>query len=70
MKVILYTTHCPRCHVLERKLSEKGIEYDEVDDIDKMLSMGLDSAPMLDVDGKVMNYTEAIEWIKKYKLED
>lgn len=70
MKVTLYTTHCPKCHVLERKLSEKWIEYEEVTDIDKMLSMGFESVPILDVNEKVMNYTEAIEWIKNYKLED
>lgn len=70
MKVTLYTTHCPKCHVLERKLSEKDINYDEVTDINKMLSMGFESVPILDVNEKVMNYTEAIEWIKNYKLED
>jgi hypothetical protein len=56
--------------VLERKLSEKDINYDEITDINKMLSMEFESVPILDVNEKVMNYTEAIEWIKNYKLED
>ena len=33
MNVILYSTHCPKCCVLEKKLKQKNISYDEVNDI-------------------------------------
>ena len=32
MKVILYSTHCPRCNVLEEKLEDEDIEYTIVED--------------------------------------
>ena len=33
-KVILYTTGCPQCKVVENKLDEHGIEYETVTDED------------------------------------
>lgn len=41
-KVILYTTHCPRCKVLADKLNEKHVTYEEFTDKQKMLEMGMD----------------------------
>jgi glutaredoxin-related protein len=32
MKIILYTTHCPMCTVLEEKLQDANFEYDTVED--------------------------------------
>lgn len=66
MEVTLYSTHCPRCKVLETKLKQKGIVYTEETDVDKMLAMGLKSAPALKVDnGELMDFGKAIEWIKE-----
>lgn len=42
-----YTTHCPKCHVLELKLKQKGIDYEEFDNVEEMLAKGLTSAPYL-----------------------
>lgn len=62
-KVIFYTTSCPRCKVLEAKLKGANIEYAENNDVDLMLSKGLQAAPALEVDDKIMNFREAVEWI-------
>ncbi len=35
MSVTLYSTHCPKCDVLEKKLQNKGIKYQAVYDVDK-----------------------------------
>lgn len=48
----------------------KRIEYQEVSDIKEMQCLGFTSAPMLDVDGKIMNFIEANKWITNYKKED
>ena len=32
--VVLYTTNCPRCIVLEKKLKQKGIEFEARTDFD------------------------------------
>ena len=63
MEVVLYTTHCPRCTVLEKKLQQHNISYTSVTDVDEMLRMGLQSAPALNVDGRIMSFKEAVEWI-------
>lgn len=65
MKTILFSTHCPRCRVLEAKLKQKGIEYEEHNDVEEMLALGLKSAPGLSVHGgPPMNFTEALAWLK------
>ena len=64
MEVILFSNHCPQCRVLEAKLKQKGVEYQEVNDIDLMLEKGFKSMPMLEVDGVVINFQKALEWIK------
>jgi len=65
LKVIFYSTHCPKCTILERKLKDKNIEYDEVNDIELMISKGFMNVPVLEIDGKVMNYGESIKWINE-----
>lgn len=62
-KIIFHSSHCPRCKVLEAKLKQKGIEYEENNDIQVMLDKGLEMAPALEVDGKMMDFKEAINWI-------
>ncbi len=63
MSVILYSTNCPKCIILEKKLSAANIGYVVVDDADVMIEKGFTSAPMLDVDGKVMGFKNAVDWV-------
>lgn len=63
--VILYSTHCPRCLVLTRKLQSAGIQYDEVNDIEIMTAKGFLEAPKLEVDGVIMGFKEAVDWVKE-----
>jgi glutaredoxin len=64
--VTLYTTHCPKCIILEKKLQDKNIEYQICDDIDLMLSKGMQEAPYLEVEEKgLMNFTKAIKWVNE-----
>lgn len=60
--LILYTTGCPRCKQLEKKLKEKGVEYTKVTDTNKMIEMGLFEVPMLEVNGKRLDYQMALHW--------
>ena len=41
MKITLYTTHCPRCMVLEKKLNAKNIDYVENTNVDLMIDKGI-----------------------------
>lgn len=65
MRVILYTTHCPKCKVLEAKLKQRAIDFEIIDDEKVMIDKGFMSAPMLEVDEKVMDFSAAINWIKE-----
>ena len=63
MKVVFYSTHCPRCKGLEMKLKAKGVEYEECNDVNEMLRLGLSAAPALSVDGKLMGFAESMKWV-------
>lgn len=63
MKVILYSTDCPKCKVLEKKLDEKNIEYETIKDTKLMIKRGFVEAPKLDVDGELMDFSEALRWV-------
>ena len=67
--ITLYTTHCPKCRVIEKKLSQKNIEYKEISDQEVMIKLGFKSAPVLEVDGKYMNFGDANRWLMNYEGE-
>lgn len=69
MTVKLYTTHCPRCKVIEKKLTQKEIEYTEITDQEEMIKLGFKSAPVLEVDDKILNFGDANRWIMNYIKE-
>ena len=62
MEIILYSTHCPKCKVLEKKLQMADITYTVFDDITKMIQMGFKSAPYLKVNETVYPFKEACKW--------
>lgn len=61
----MYSTHCPKCKVLAMKLAQKNIEFEEIDDLDEMRSIGLKSAPALRIDGQILDFNAAIAWVKE-----
>ena len=66
MNIVVYSTHCPQCKVLEKKLQMAGIEFTICDDMEKMNKMGMKSAPGLQVEGgSVMNFKDAMTWVKE-----
>jgi glutaredoxin len=64
-KVILYEHGCPRCKILKMKLDQKNIEYSTVNDIAVMQAKGFTEAPKLEVDGVIMGFKEAVDWVKE-----
>lgn len=64
-EIILWSTHCPRCKVLELKLKQKNIEFKENTSVEEMTAKGFKEAPKLEVDGVVMDFKTAVEWIKE-----
>lgn len=62
--VILYSTGCPKCQVLKKKLDAAGISYTVITDVDEMLALGIKSAPMLEADGNLMDFPSANAWFQ------
>ena len=61
----LYEHGCPNCLRLKQRLDEKNIKYEDITDKNIMISLGFDTAPKLEVNGVVMNFKEAIDWVKE-----
>lgn len=64
-KIILYSTNCPKCNVLEKKLQSKNINFKICNDVDLMLSKGIQQAPYLEVDDELMDFTKAVKWVNE-----
>lgn len=63
--ITLYTTHCPRCKVLKAKLDSENIDYEVVEGEEAIREKGFVTTPLLEVDGKVMEFSEAIKWANR-----
>ena len=63
MNVVMYSTGCPKCKILKKKLDEKKVVYEEETDVEKMKSKGINRVPVLEVDGKLFSYSEAVKLI-------
>lgn len=68
-KVILYTIGCVKCTQLEKRLDQRNIKYDICTDINVMKSLGIQSAPYLQVDGKLLNFNEAWKWASAQEVK-
>lgn len=63
MEVTLYSTNCPKCIMLEKKMNMKGISYSINSDVDLMEEKGFTEIPILEVDGKILKFKEAVDWV-------
>ena len=61
----LFSTNCPKCKVLEMKMKQKNIEYEVTTDVQEMLALGIKSAPMLQVEGELLQFADAVKWVNE-----
>lgn len=66
MKPILYSTHCPKCNTLKKKMEMSGIDFEISTDQEAMKALGISSAPALVVDGEVFDFVKAVDWVRNY----
>lgn len=52
--------------VLKHKLEEKGIAYTENNTVDEMLSLGIVQVPVLSVDGELLDFQTANQWVNQH----
>ena len=67
--IVLYSNHCPRCEILLTKLQNSGVEFTVQDNIDVLTEKGFDFMPVLEVDGKCLNFIEANAYINSLRKE-
>ena len=66
--MILFSTNCPQCKVLEKKLEQKGIKFEITNDIQELLDLGIKRAPILKIDADTyLNFSEAIKFINEWE---
>lgn len=66
MNIIVYTTGCPRCKILEKTLVAAGIDYIAVSDVEEIVRKGFDTVPQMVVEGRdTMDFKAAMNWIKE-----
>jgi glutaredoxin len=66
MKVTLYGAHgCPMCSALASMLKRKNIEFEKVEDIDYIISLGLNSIPVIEFEnGDRLDFPGALKFLK------
>ena len=69
-KIIFYTTNCPRCQVLKKKMDSLGIEYELNDDIEEMMLWGVQTVPMLRIEKQLLDFSQAVKWLKEYEKNE
>lgn len=64
--VVLHTTYCRQCILLEKLLDKEEIDYQEKEcNADELTEKGFLSAPVLQVGEKFLTYDEAVRWVYK-----
>lgn len=64
MEITLFSTGCPKCKVLKKKLDDAGIDYETKTDPDEMIKLGFKTAPMLGVGEDYYDFSKAIAWLR------
>lgn len=63
--IVLYSIGCPKCKVLEDKLNRNKIDYQIITNKDEMIRIGITEVPVLNVNGELLGFSEANNWINK-----
>ena len=66
-KTVLYTTGCPKCRILAKKLDSAGVSYETNTDVDEMQALGMMEAPALMTGDRLLSFSEACKWADSQK---
>lgn len=62
-KIIMYSTGCPKCKVLEAKLNKTEASYTICTDTKIMTEKGINHLPALEYNGKIYGFSDAVKLI-------
>ena len=63
----LYTTHSPKCSVLEKKLIAKGLSFTTCDNTEQMQQLNIDAVPVLAVNDRLLSFQDAVNYINNVR---
>ena len=61
---------CIRCNLVKQMLNKHGVPFDEVTDEIIIEQKEYEQLPMMEVDGKEMEYIQILYWLKERGLYD
>lgn len=64
--IVLFSTNCPKCKVLEKKLNQANIAFSIDSNIDEVIEKGFTSAPILKVEDEYLDFGNAVKWVNNY----
>lgn len=64
-KVTLYSTGCPKCMILKKKLEDKNIPFEVVENRADILNKGIVKVPILEIDGVIYEFVKANTWVNE-----
>ena len=60
----LYTTGCPKCKILEKKLNDKKVDFITISDKEQIIAAHITTVPMLKKpDGEMLDYFRAVKYV-------
>ena len=63
-KIVLYSSKtCGVCSMLKSMLTNAGVDFEVIQDIKYMRSLGILQVPILEVNGDKLKAQEAVDWI-------
>ena len=65
MIITVYTTHCPKCVILEKALKNANLNFQTIEDVDRMAELGLKAVPYMEIEGNLMDFKTSMTWIKE-----
>ena len=61
--VELYSTGCPKCNVLKKKLANIAYNLNTTFNVGELIAQGYDEVPLLKIDDKILRFSEAVDWV-------
>lgn len=68
--ITLYSTNCPKCKIIERKLEQYNIPYLKINNVDEMVELGLEEVPVIkDSSGEFFDFMAANQLLNEKGYE-
>jgi hypothetical protein len=65
MGVKLFSSRCPMCLILEKKLKDKNIEFEIINDFKELPDLGFRSLPILRFGDKYMDFSDSMKFLSE-----